>query len=564
MEDKSLSFILRIFMNINKNEINKTINKIFIKIKSPVIWNTYLLWKIKKNEPSRADLKLQSRHLFSYHPKISIVIPLYNTSLRYFKELFFSVQAQTYNNWELCLADGSLKKNKKIEKLCAKDKRIHYRFLGENKGISGITNEAIKLAAGDYIAFMDHNDALSPFALYENVKRVNEQPDVEFIYSDEDSLIYGKRRNPVLKPDFAPDTLRSVNYIGHFFVMKRSLTERLGNFNSEYDGAQDYDYVLRASEATTKIYHIKKILYHRRYLKTNDVLRMSAKALEAHIARIGFKGTVKLKDDAYYPIYNVIGTPSVSIIIPSKDFMTTLKTCVDSILERTTYKNYEIVIIENNSEKEKTFAYYRELEKHPQIRVLYYPEKEFNYPKLINFGVKNCSSDYIVQLNNDTEIITPDWLELMLGLAQRPDVGAVGAKLLYPDRSIQHAGIYIDISGSFILVKKNFYVIQNCIALIGACVMSRRKIYEQIGYMDQNLAASHNDVDFCLALRNIGLYNVFTRLVEIIHHEGKTRGYDDTPEKENLRLREWNYLVNKWPKVIRDGEPYFRAMRDHA
>jgi glycosyltransferase involved in cell wall biosynthesis len=371
---KALRLFAKGLLSLKRNGIRETIKKINNKIKSD-----YLLW-IELNEPTSIDLKLQKKHSFSYRPKISIVIPMYNTSPYYFKKLLSSVKTQTYNNWELCLADGSPKRNKKIETLCAKNKRIHYRFLGENKGISGNTNEAIKLAAGDYIAFMDHDDTLAPFALYENVKYINEKPDVEFIYSDEDHLVDNKRHDPYIKPDFAPDTLRSWNYICHFVVMKRSLTEYLGELNSKYDGAQDYDYVLRASEATAKIYHIRKILYHWRRHKSSiskrsiDPFLTGLMPIQDHIERLGLKGTVKSDEKHpgyFHVIYDVIGNPSVSIVIPNKDYMTTLKTCVDSILGRSTYSNYEIVIVENNSENEETFTYYRELEKHPKIRVLY-------------------------------------------------------------------------------------------------------------------------------------------------------------------------------------------------
>ena len=545
----------------------------FIKIKLLAIWHkrdylNYPKW-IKLNEPADVDLRLQKQYLFSYQPQISIVTVIYKMSLNYFKEFLAAIQEQTYDNWKLCIVDSSHERDKNIEKLCNKDKRIQYRFLGGDNGISENTNEAIKLAEdGEYAAFMDYDEILAPFALYESVKCINEQPDVEFIYSDEDCIVNGKRSNPVFKPDYAPDTLRSWNYIGHFVVLKRHLVDSLGGFNSEYDGVQDYDFVLRASEATGKIHHIQKILCHKRIRKALPSVESSAAVTEAgarviysHIERLGLKGNVKPDEKhpgRFYVIYDVIGTPFVSIIIPNKDHMTTLKTCVDSVLERSTYSNYEIVIVENNSENEETFAYYRELEKHVKIRVLYYPEKGFNYSKLINFGVRNCTSDYIVQLNNDTEVITPNWLELMLGFAQRPDVGAVGVKLLFPDGSIQHAGVVASSDGFFHLLSGCHIV--NYTAVTGACVMSRMKLYDIIGYMDDAFPVNFGDVDFCFKLRAKGFLIVYNPLVALYHHESLTRGQSETPEKQELSIKDRDVFFERWSdKICLD--PYYRLSK---
>jgi len=546
------------------------IYKRLFKFKKKEKKSDYFIW-IEQNEPNKNELKQQKKTLFSYRPKISIVIPMYNTPIEYFKELINSIQAQTYDNWELCLADGSTEMNNEIKSICSSDKRINYSFLNDNKGVSGNTNEAIKLATGDYIAFMDHDDTLAPFALYENIKCINEHPDIEFIYSDEDNLINNMRCNPYIKPDFAPDTLHSVNYICHFIVMKRSLVECLGELNSEYDGAQDYDYVLRASEVTKNIYHIRKILYHyrknKKYLDklSNNIFYISKKALDAHIERLRLKGKTYINNNElgyFNVIYDIIGNPSISIVIPNKDNITNLKFCVDSIIYRSTYSNYEIVIVENNSKKEETFAFYHELEKKPKIRVLYFPDKGFNYSKLINFGIKKCSSNYIVQLNNDTEVITPNWLELLLGFAQRSDVGAVGAKLLYPDGTIQHAGMYISYTNNQYNILHIYQdnCIRNYIAVTGACLMSRRENYENIGYMDENLAEDFNDIDFCFSLRSKGLLIVYNNNVELYHYECKTRGYDDTPEKKRFFIYEKNYFFHKWDKILKIGDPFFNQL----
>ena len=524
---------------------------------------SYHEW-IRRHEPDLEGLQAQKKRIFSYRPLISIVISINDLSFIYFKEFVDSLLAQTYGNWELCLTDGSPKRNKEIKELCISDKRIRYRFVGKDEGISANINKALGLATGDYIAFIDQEDILAPFALYEFVKCINEDPDLEFIYSDEDFIIDGERCNPYFKPDFAPDSLRSGNCIMHLVVMKRILIDRLDGFRCEYDGAQDYDLVLRASEMTKKIHHIRKILYHCRYPKNSvknpsDIpFDMRTKVLMAHMERMGLKGVVKREGTVYYPIYEIIGNPSVSIVIPNRDHTEMLKNCIDSIIEQTTYENYEIVIVENNSENVETLTYYRELEEHSIIRVICYPEKGFNYSRIINFAVQNCTSDFIVQLNNDTELITPNWLELMLGFAQRPDVGAVGAKLLYPDRSIQHGGVYMK-SGEFHIIKQKILGVKNYIALVGACIMSRREVFQQIGYMDEEFAESHGDVDFCLALRDKGLLIVFNPLVEIIHYEGKTRGYDDTHEKKAFYKREWDYLRAKWPKFVLHDDPYVNA-----
>jgi len=554
-----------------KRDYLKLLIPYFIRIKLLVIWQKrdYLHW-IKLNEPTDVDLKLQKHYLFSYQPQISIVTTIYKMSLNYFKEFLASIQAQTYDKWKLSIADSSPERNKSIEALCTEDKRIQYRFLGGDNGISENTNEAIKLATdGEYVAFMDYDETLSPFALYENVKCINERPDVEFFYSDEDCIVNGKRRNPVFKPDYAPDTLRSWNYIGHFVVMKRNLADSLGGLNSEYDGAQDYDLVLRASEATEKIHHIRKILCHNRRRKALSakssvaVTEAGARVIYSHIERLGLKGTVKPDEKhpgRFYVIYDVIGSPFVSIIIPNKDHMTTLKTCVDTVLERSTYANYEIVIVENNSEKEETFTYYRELEKHAKIRVLYYPEKGFNYSKLINFGVRNCSSDYIVQLNNDTEVITPNWLELMLGFAQRPDVGAVGAKLLFTDGNIQHAGMGASSDSLFHILSSCH--IMNYTAVTGACVMSRMKLYNVVGYMEDAFPVDFGDVDFCFKLRDKGFLIVYNPLVELYHHESLTRGGpNDTPEKLALFIKDRDAFFERWSDKI-CIDPYYRSLEN--
>lgn len=402
----------------------------------------YEKW-VLANTPTQQELEKQQKTKFKKRPKISIVIPLYQTKTEFFRELLYSVHCQTYANWELCLADGSPEPLKEIQKMCEKDKRIQYKFLGKNEGISKNTNEAIKMATGEFIGLLDHDDMLSLDALFEVVKIINQEKNVEFIYSDEDKFqtLDESRYMPHFKPDFAPDTLRANNYICHFSVIKKSLLDKVGYFNHEFDGAQDFDLILRVTEQAQKIVHISKILYHWRVHQESTAMSAEAKpyafiagrkAVEAHLQRIGVKGQVK---DGYtlgtYAVeYDVIGNPKVTILIPNKDGIDILEVCLKSILGKTTYPNYEIVIIENNSENTETFEYYKKLQENPKIKIITYPEKGFNYSKIINFGVKNTNGDFIIQLNNDTELLTPNWLQIMLGFAQREDVGRSWRKII--------------------------------------------------------------------------------------------------------------------------------------
>ena len=543
--------------------------------------NLYQMW-IENNEPSKEELEEQRNTKFKINPKISIIIPMYNTPINFFEELVNNLINQTYTNWELCLADGSPEKNEKLEKIYKKDERIKYKFIGENKGIAGNTNEALSLVTGDFVALLDHDDLLPIFSLYEIEKCINENPDVEFIYTDEDKFekLGGKRYDPYFKSDFAPDTLRANNFICHFSVFKKELMDKLGGFRSKYDGAQDYDILLRMSEETNNIIHIPKILYHWRVhslstAKSGGTAKPYAyeagiKAIQDHIDRIGLKGTVESGNTlgTYKVNYEIQGNPKVSIVIPNKDYVKTLKVCINSIKKLTTYENYEIIIVENNSEENETFEYYKKIDGKDKIKVVYFPEKEFNYSKIINFGVKNSTGDYIVQLNNDTELLTPNWLQEMLGFAQRDDVGAVGAELFYPDNTIQHAGIIIGIGGVAGHVFKNLpkgihgyfskdAMIQNLSAVTAACIMTPKSIYDEVGYMDEKFKVAFNDVDFCLKIRQTGKLIVYNPYVQFIHYESKSRGFEDTPEKKKRFQSEVDRFHDKWQSVLDKGDPYY-------
>ena len=578
------SYIKEQVQSIKKNGWKAT----FAEMKRYMVMGTlaepediYQKW-IAANEPTEEELEEQRNHKFEHNPKISIIIPMYNTPVKFFGELVDSLINQTYTNWELCLADGSNKENPELKDIYSKDSRIKYKFIGENKGISGNTNEALTLATGDFIGLLDHDDILPIFSLYEVVKCINEHPEVEFIYTDEDKFeeVGGKRYDPYFKSDFGPDTLRANNYICHFSVFRKDLMEKLGGFRSEFDGAQDYDILLRMSEIAKHIYHIPKILYHWRVHELSTAkagahakpyaYEAGKKAVQAHIDRLGLKGTVEAGNTlgTYRVKYEVIGNPKVSIIIPNKDYASTLKVCLKSIIKLTTYKNYEIIVVENNSTEDETFEYYKKIDGKDNIKVVYYPEKVFNYSAIINFGVRNCTGDYVIQLNNDTELLTPNWLQEMLGFAQREDVGAVGVKMYYPDRTIQHAGIIVGIGGVaghvFKNIPKNLHgyfskdaMIQNLSAVTAACIMTPRKIYDDVGYMDEEFKVAFNDVDFCLKIRETGKLIIYTPYVEFLHYESKSRGYEDTVEKQQRFKGEIDRFYSKWQGFLDKGDPYY-------
>lgn len=542
----------------------------------------YQNW-IKNNEPSKEELNEQRNCKFEKNPKISIIVPMYNTKESFFEELINCMKEQTYSNWELCLADGSPRENEKLKKYFENESRVIYKHLSKNDGISGNTNEALKLATGEYIGLLDHDDVLSKFALYEIVKTINENSDVDFIYSDEDKIEgeSGKRHAPHFKPDFAPDTLACHNYITHFVVMKRDLINKLGGFRKEYNGAQDFDLVLRASEETRNIIHISKILYHWRVHSESTAMIADSKpyAYEAgkraaidHQKRLGREVIVSDKEEVpgiYNLQFKVQGNPKVSIIIPNKDGIKYLRRCIDSIINLTTYENYEIMIVENNSEDKKTFEYYKSIEKNEKIKVIYYPEKGFNYSKIINYGVKRCDGDFVMQLNNDTKLLTKDWLEKFIGYGQRKEIGAIGARLYFGDKTIQHAGIaygICDLAANLFpglpWGMRGYYgkdaLIQNISAVTGACLFCRRELYEEVGFMEENLfAVAFNDVDFCLKLREKGYLNIYNPYIELMHYESKTRGYEVTPEKNERFCKECENFKTKWKELLKNPDPYY-------
>ena len=543
----------------------------------------YDYW-MDENDPTEEDFENQRKVVFENQPKISILTPLYKTDINFFRELLFTLHKQTYSNWELCLADGSPEPLVEIQKMIEKEPRVKYKVLEKNDGIAGNTNEALKMATGDFIALLDHDDLLTFDCLYEVVKAINENPDVQFIYTDEDKIeFFGRQRfGPNFKSDFAIDLFRGNNYLCHFSLFRRDVMDKLEGERNDYNGAQDFEIFLRMSEIVDhkNIIHIPKILYHWRLSAASTAGNSDAKpyayisgkkAVEDHLKRLGLKGQVDFGAGAglYRIKYDVIGNPKVNIIIPNKDEYQVLKNCVETILSKTTYDNYEIDIIENNSESQEIFDYYNELKNNPKIKVFYFPEKGFNYSKLINYGVKNTDGEFVIQLNNDTELITPDWLEQMIGFCQREDVGAVGAKLFYLDETIQHAGIII---GANKVAAHAFRGLPNGMfgygvldsttrdvsSVTGACLMTKRSLYEQVGGMDEeHFAVAFNDLDLCLKLRKLNKLIVYVADVQMWHYESKSRGDEESYKKKQRFDSEINTFMDKWKDIFEKGDPYY-------
>ena len=535
----------------------------------------------RNHRPSEEELERQRKEKFDYMPLISILVPVYNTPESFLKQMIQSVRAQTYGNWELCIANAN-PGNKEVGDILRiaseKDQRIRVTDVPENEGIAQNTNAALKIASGEYVGLLDHDDLLTKDALYEVVKALNQQEKPEMLYSDEDKVTTDLTEHfqPYMKPDFNLDLLRSNNYICHFFVAKKSLIEDVGAFRGEFNGAQDYDLILRCSEKAAGIAHIPRILYHWRVHKAstadNPASKMYAfdagkRAIEEHLKRCGQDGEVShAKDLGYYRVkYKVKGSPLVSIIIPNKDEVESLDKCLQSI-EKSTYKNYEIIVVENNSVKDETFAYYKKIEA-KGVKVVYW-EKGFNYSAINNYGASYAKGDYLLLLNNDVEVITPDWLEEMLGNCQRKEVGIVGVKLYYPDDTVQHAGIIVGIGGIagniFVGLPRRYTgyfhkasVQQDLSAVTAACMMVKRSVYEAVKGLDEKLQVAFNDVDFCLRVRKAGYLVVYNPYAELYHYESKTRGSEDTKEKVRRFQSEIENMRSHHLDILKNGDPMY-------
>ena len=541
---------------------------------NPFDQKEYIEWII------RNENIFDKKEEFSYQPKISFILPVYNPKLSDFKECIDSILKQTYTNYEVCLVDDcstdksvldyidSLKNNNKF--------KIYHN--SENLHISKSSNKAISMAEGDFIALIDHDDTISSNALYECVKVLNDDKTIDFIYSDFDKLDKkGLRCEPYFKPDYAPDTLLNFNYLSHFNLIRKSIVESVGMFNPDMIGAQDYDLYLRIVEKTNKIEHISKILYHWRMAENSTSTKKSSKnyaylngkkAIEEALKRRNIDAEVITKENSsFYTVeYKYSNEPKISIIIPTRDYGDILKKCVDSLISKTTYKNYEIIIIDNGTTDKKTLELLEEYNKNDKIRIVKL-DCEFNFSYLNNEAIKVCNGEYIVLLNNDTELITPNWLNVMVGYAMQEHIGTVGVKLLYPDNTIQHGGVVLGLGGvashSFIGEPRHYRgfnglleVPTNYAAVTAACLMVKKSKYLEVNGLSEELKVAYNDIDFNIKLLEAGYYNIFLPQVELYHYESKSRGLDTTGEKYERFLKESSIMMNKWGSYIRK-DPFY-------
>ena len=587
---------------LERNGISATLYKIQGKLRKQE-GNTYDNWR-KKYTVTPEELNRQRQTVFAHQPMFSVAVPLYETNLGYLREMIESICAQTYTNWELIMVDGSpvchmdgramghdsaisdrggagTALTPVLSEYAAKDSRIRYVTLAKNEGISGNTNKALAMAEGEFIVLADHDDIVPPNALYEFACEINEIPETDMLYSDEDKVsMDGKKYfEPHFKPDFNLDLLCSVNYICHLFAVRRDVAERAGMFRSEYDGAQDLDFILRCSEQARCIRHVPKILYHWRCHMNSTAANPESKryafeagrrAIEAHYERL--KIPAEVEHAQFYGMYRTRykwqEEPLVSVIIPNKDHVDDLRTCIESVCEKSDYRNLEFIIVENNSTEQETFDYYRRLEEeHPNAHVVYY-EGGFNYSAINNFGAGAASGDYFLLLNNDTELMDKGCIRELLGYCMREDVGVVGGKLLYADDTIQHAGVILGFGGTagHAYIGKSRHdtgyfgrimCAQDYSAVTAACMMTKRSVYEAVGGLTEELAVAFNDVDYCLKVREIGYLVVYNPYAEIYHYESKSRGYEDSPGKVERFNSEVGLLLSRWRALIEKGDPYY-------
>ena len=573
----------------------------------PKLWKKYakLLWAILwegkyapfwpvedvagYNEWLKHNEKFEEVKKLDYQPLISVLVPVYNVNAEYLRECIESVLSQTYTNFELCLVDDASTKKETLDVLkeYEKNKKVRVKYRKENGHISKTSNDALKMAKGEFIALLDNDDLLAENALYEVVKVLNDNKKLDFVYSDEDKInLDGKRSDPHFKPDYSPDTLLSLNYICHLSVIRTELVRKVGGFTVGLEGAQDHDLFLRVVEKTKNIYHIHKVLYHWRMIPGSTSLKLDNKdyaadngklAIEAALKRRGLNAHVE-KDEpsTYYKvIYDFKKEPLVTILIPAKDHADVTAKCLKTIFEKTTYENFEIILIDNGSTEKKSLDLFEKYKKeHKNFKVLR-KDIEFNYSKLNNLAAKEAKGEYLVLLNNDTEVITPNWLSYLVGYAAQPHVGAVGAKLIYPDDTLQHAGVILGLGG----VASHAYIgeTRDALGLYGrlrvpydysavtaACLCLSKKKFEEVGGLEEDLRVAYNDMDLNLKLLKSGYYNVFLPMVELYHYESKSRGLDTASEKYKRFMEESDYMWVKWCDMLENDRFYNKNFAKRA
>lgn len=522
---------------------------------------------------------------FHYQPKISIAMPVYNVEEKWLRLCIDSILNQVYTNWELCMADDA-STDPNVKKILTEyqqlDERIRVVFREQNGHISEATNSALAIATGEFVALLDNDDELAINAFYEVVKVLNENPELDLIYSDEDKIdMDGNRSDPAFKPDWSPDLLLGTNYISHLGVYRRSILEEIGGFRKGYEGSQDYDLVLRFTEKTTKerIKHIPKVLYYWRMLPTSTAVDQGSKgyafeaglrAVQDALVRRGINGhaTHGAANGLYDVYYDIESEKLVSIIIPTKNGYKDVQRCVSSIIEKTTYQNYEIIMADNGSTDPKMHELYAEFEQ--QLPGRFFVESidiPFNFSTINNRAAKKAHGEYLLFLNNDTEVITENWLTLMVSFAQQERIGCVGAKLLYPNNTVQHAGVILGLGG---VAGHGHYgyphgdlgyfgrlaINVNYSAVTAACLLMKKADFDAVGGFEEAFTVAFNDVDLCLKVQALGRDNVWLHEAELYHFESQTRGYDDKGKKKKRFEQEKVMMEEKWGPLI-ENDPFY-------
>ncbi|MBF0273860.1 MAG: glycosyltransferase family 2 protein [Nitrospinae bacterium] len=582
---KKKFFSLKKNLNIFRNEGIKGLKEHFTRLILEETGKDYSEW-IRLYDTLTDDARKQMQNEIAQweeKPLISIIMPTYNSKLELLIQAIESVKKQVYENWELCIADDASTDSSLrpvLEEYSKNDSRIKIVFRKENGHISQASNSALEIVSGGFVALLDHDDLLSEHALFYVVREILRSPHASLIYSDEDKVDEnGHRQQPYFKPDLNPDLLLSHNYICHLAVYKTSLIKSSGGFRKGLEGAQDYDLALRCIEnvSSEEIVHIPKVLYHWRIHpgstalagnEKNYALSAGVRALDDHFKRLKVSAKAELLNFGMYRIhYELTSTPLITIIIPTYNGLRLIKQSISSIIAKTLYPNYEILIVDNNSDDPETLAYFDTISKNEKVKVQS-DKRPFNFSALNNKAVSEVKSEYILLLNNDIEVISENWLNEMVSLAIQPEVGCVGARLWYPDNTLQHGGVITGLGGvaghSHKYLPRNepgyFYratLIQTLSAVTAACLLIKKSIYEQVGGFDEeNLSIAFNDVDFCLKVRDAGYRNIWTPYAELYHHESASRGTEDTLEKKTRFSKEVLYMQKRWGEKLLNDPAY--------